>query len=336
VATHVRVGASVDLMRVPAGILPADQQNVNVFGETGSMLSADIKHMIEGLPDSTIPGDYFPLPPGDDVRNPDMPETLSALNSMLRPILASPGLSVLVFRPALAPGYDWWMAREPGVSPAGCDFGYTVENRLSFLRQEGYDPIDFDMGNSNSYWHHAALLPYISESENIVKFRRAPNGTPYPDMTKEREKWCAFRIHQQNRLLETLQTAITKRRPDLRLYVSLDGYNEWTRQTDYQKWHAGEVLVEDTGDLWQRHRSSTRDSNIPTCRFKHEDYHQALASGEYPVDLPESGLLAVQLRDLMRRREPKATRLSGILDLTSMPVSEAIPLIEGALAPKSK
>ena len=72
------------------------------------------------------------------------------------------------------------------------------------------------------------------------------------------------------------------------------------------------------------------------CRSNYEEFHLTVARGGDHTDLPESGFQALQLRYLMRRREPKATRLSGFLDLTSMPVSEAIRLIERAPVAKSR
>jgi len=138
--------------------------DINVLGETLTEIAKEhttqrpiVEPGYSGLSMTTVQnvgiqrqaalGDYLRL---------DQPETLRAVRARLLAVAAIPGLTGLVARDCLPPGYS--QGDMPYYDSSGSDdneFGYTPEMRLTMLRRFGSDPIDLPRGGDSQYWNFA-------------------------------------------------------------------------------------------------------------------------------------------------------------------------------------
>jgi hypothetical protein len=149
---HIAVYAAVDLLcwrkdgdaKTPAPWLSKVQPNVNVFGEASDvgyrrMLQADEVDQIYLHDNDDFLRDNAQ---GESWVSPLDPSVRSSLPKIIDNLARIPGLSGLVFQNTAGPGY---LASTSFVPPG---LGYTLDNRLSFLRQAHVDPIDVAVNNA--------------------------------------------------------------------------------------------------------------------------------------------------------------------------------------------
>lgn len=135
-ARGVRIGAALKLLKSGAPSLSPETYDRTVLGEDGL---AWLKRGREGF---LWQGLYQDLPPTPWL-SPAAPSAKAHLLARLSALAMRPPLQRVICVDTMPPGYNneprapfGLVAREAG------EFGYTVENRLSFLRQNHRDPID--------------------------------------------------------------------------------------------------------------------------------------------------------------------------------------------------
>lgn len=140
----------------------------------------------------------------------------------LQELAALPHLSALYFAELIPPGYQKPRRLEdPGsftLRPG--DFGYTLDNRLAFLRQTGCDPVDTYQPSAFS---SETSLPFFAPfgMMNQPTITRLPDGTiqrlpPPADVTKQ---WKEFRAAQVTAFLPKLRQRLQQAAPQLPVYV---------------------------------------------------------------------------------------------------------------------
>jgi hypothetical protein len=245
-----------------------------------------------------------------------LPETLADLKALVLPLGRTPGLNTIVFNDAAAPGYEWQSRTDSG--NAGLDFGYTLQNRLAFLRRGGSDPIDLDGGIERTSLSEIARLPFFDWRPGMVSEDSSSNHSDPAG------SWDDLRTRQQIHVLEALRDDLDKANHGLSFYLSASS-NE-----DYHLWTKSEKLASDSPN-----DSDSQKPTIPRYHHRHDEYIKALAAHEYPDHTSEAGAIATQLHSQLGLAPYDKGQSSeyAVLDLTSMPVRDAIPLIEGALLP---
>ena len=196
-AHGVPVGARVSLIHVaPAEVrkrIPGIE-DINVYGETGVGVGGGCEAKIRGVSTrAIISGRSCSTLTNKDSLAPEAIEARRRLATWLQDVTAIPGLAGIALDEAANPGHDWSAEANDDVKWAGTTFGYTVANRLAFLREKGYDPIDFD-DRTNDYddWElrTATKLPRFDTQgeEDIIGYYEQNDN---PD--KPREAWNDFR-----------------------------------------------------------------------------------------------------------------------------------------------
>jgi hypothetical protein len=330
---HLPIVAMVPLMRVPAGSIPPLWSDINLFGETGPQWAAESA----GLFDSAGTDAKAPLPnPATEVMNPSVPPVLAALKSRLAAVAAIPGLSGVTLSDAIAPGYGGsQIARD--ASSYGGDFGYSIENRLAFIRRKGFDPIDLD--------------PYFEKDERD----RLPIGLPFADDNGDEDddsgfgplarfptvlaEWQDFLAEQQGHLLKTLRADLRMLSPTLAVFVETPAPADASVGKQYYR-------------LWDKPDNAPLQTPTDRELIQQPSLIRTLAPAVVvspslfaglPTEKTEdaqlvarAGKLASMLRDLLEtdptdHETPHLT--TAVLDLTALPVAGAIALLKGVFLP---
>jgi hypothetical protein len=270
----------------------------------------------------------------EDVLRPDQPNLSETLMARLAPIAQTPGLVAFILRQAAAPGYDHnhsLTGTNLGYSEtnyddyhlrAGVDFGYTIENRLQFLRSEGYDPVDLDF-NLLTFDGPApdafaiALPPYFAL--RIYGYIRTAKPV---DVSEAQKEWRYMLAQQQRRFLAELRPKLEAVCGDLPLYLTLSGGEDQIYSTGtYSLWGKLETLP------------AYRGWGLSFNSYRHQAYEQAIVQGNCPPEISESGFVASLMRRWLASNivEPSQPSAATVVDLTAMPLAEALPLIKDAL-----
>jgi hypothetical protein len=149
---HTMVIAAVDMFcwrkdgdsASPAAWPSSIEQDVNVFGEpsdVGSRRLTPRTSIYSGMPG----GDFIDRLIGDRAKregwvSPLDPAVRKAMPLLIKQLAASPGLSGLVFQDVSPPGYGMM-----GVSMTSSELGYSLSNRVAFLRERHVDPVDLGL-----------------------------------------------------------------------------------------------------------------------------------------------------------------------------------------------
>lgn len=280
---------------------------------------------------------------GGDWLRVDVPETQAALKARLLDLAATLGLAGIVLRDTAAPGYA-----DPGTGDdrfsdgfGTPDLGYTLAQRLAFLRQESVDPID--IVSSQSYVSGADLrLPFFQDEQRHYTF---VDGRPVMQtgVQTAKQKWNAFRHAQNVRFLRDLHTALRAAHPRLPLFIrdrsdawSLYGHAGW-----YGSWDKADVLPpqvrsyfhgEDPGpSLLQTARSQSRQVLLGIAYYPPRPHSQATpptpldTTARSPKRDPAQAF-AAQVKSALDRD----TGWDGVvLDLSRAPIDEAVGLLKG-------
>jgi hypothetical protein len=152
-------------------------------------------------------------------------DTAALALARMRPVLdlaSVPGLAGIALSDTATPGYgpfhedsssDWYTA----LQDSG-DFGYNPEMRLTFLRQEGYDPVDLSLNGTDRFWNGSANLPFFPSSQIplYTTFAPRPDGSTRPNFKGlPEERWSAFRRAQNEQFLRSLYEKLREILPDL-------------------------------------------------------------------------------------------------------------------------
>ena len=195
----VLVGAMLPVAHLPENA-PAD---LNILGETGTY------------------------------RIPDAPETTRELLPRLRALATIPGLAGLALTETAAPGYLSATLSRFGRSN-NAEYGYTPTRRLSFVRSEGYDPIDL-----GSFVEVGFLSNPMRNS--MMQFRPSPD-TPRPTPpVNPLERWSQVRFEANKALLTQVYTTLKAASPSLPLWLKSrsQGFaqNDW-----FGSWDKADIL----------------------------------------------------------------------------------------------
>ncbi|WP_395091527.1 hypothetical protein [Armatimonas sp.] len=195
----IPVGATVALARLPENA-PAD---LNLLGETGPY------------------------------RIPDAPETAAALLPYLRTLAALPGLAGLALTETAAPGYLSGALSRFGRSNTS-EYGYTPARRLSFVRTEGYDPIDLGT------FSDVGFLTNPMRNNRMVF--RSPDGTPQPTPPPNpMERWNRVRFEANKALMSQVYSALKEVTPALPFWLKSRA-QEFSQSDWFGSWDKADAL----------------------------------------------------------------------------------------------
>ncbi len=307
--------------------LPAESRDINILGLSGFAYARQRLHSTAG---QASPWTRDTLIRSGDWLRPDAPSTAALLKKQLLDLAATPGLTGLVLRDTAAPGYA-----DPGVSNQNYsfgdskDFGYSLEARLQFLRQESMDPVD--LISANSYVGGADLnLPFFSDHALQPRMIQVENRwTQDPAFKSPVQQWKAFRHKQNARLLAELHAAVKTAHPNLALVIGSradDRFGEpW-----YGTW--------DKPDALPFRSPYVNEGNPPTLAQTARSFsRRILISIPYrtpSVPDPKYSPREAFTRTLGYSLERNKTGWDGIVfDLSDVPVERALPLLEALNPP---
>ncbi len=314
--------------------------DLNILGETGAAWGA--RRAASMTTQGTgIPREFFARA-GDWLR-PDVSVVATALKQWLQKIAALPGLAGLVLSDTGAPGYT---APDGGNHFfAGTDFGYTLEARLAFLRQEGYDPIDF-VGSSNRVSGVELELPFF---EDVGPRLIQVDGQYREDKSfvSPGQRWNAFRYQKNAPLLVDLYTAVRAVQPNLPLLMrnrTMPGFDPggW-----YGSWDKADVLPRQTfgsgGSALLSARSQAKRVFLNISYFTIEPGMMPASSGfamDFKPGTPEAFAFLLSLFlgfEKMEQTNGTSKAWDGIvLDMSQVSVKKAIHLLDALAPPPGK
>ncbi len=319
-AAHLPVLAVVRLLRQathrgPAGTGPLD---INILGETGSAYAARRAPSVRSQPWLAGVFDNY----GDWLR-PETRETAAALERRLVELAATPGLAGLVVRDAAARGYDEREEDNRGERTDSGDWGYSLENRLSFLREHGADPIDLLAARGSL--DTDVNPPFFPDSNRGRVYRKADGEYVEYTVAKEmRAAWHAARFEMAAGLRADLFAAIRAANPELPLFVQASSPVAW-----YSSW--------DQGDRLPRTRWPARGSYSVDLMARAQGrciLHNHTYRGDPKPDHPRyhnrprgSRAIAASLLRPMKDWD------GLVLDLSEMSTEQALPLLERSVFP---
>lgn len=215
----IAVGAAVSAFDAPADALPT--------GATPDLTAA-------GLTSDLYAQRWLPL------QDPQTTERIvrydDAVLLALSQLARLPKLASLYFTDLVPPGYQKQNNREAMMffsAPRLGDFGYTLDNRLAFLRQTGCDPIDSVPPPS---YNSDTTLPFFPPfgMMNRPNFIRQPDGTMVmqPPSPNVYQKWQEFRAAQNAAFLPRIFTHLKQAAPQLPLYAAGEGPFLWAGSWD--------------------------------------------------------------------------------------------------------
>ncbi len=334
---RVPIFAVIRLLQTPPAAAPApdapalaldalaDSRDLNLLGETAAVWAARQAALSPTTPQLAFMKETYGRM-GDWLR-PDAPTVAALLKQRLAQIAALPGLAGIALRDTAAPGYT-----DPGSSRSfsmdNADYGYTLENRLAFLRQQSIDPIDL---GSRTYIGVDTNLPFFSDQgPRLIRV----DGRMVEDTAalSPQQRWNELRYKKNAALLADLYATVraAAARPDLPLYIRDRisfgfGFGGW-----YGSWDKPDTLP----------RSALETLSTPEALFRsaRSQARRVLLSHSYSNVLPPPGLadnikpytpesLAFQLKMLLGHATGNWDGF--VLDLSDIPLEKALPMLEG-------
>jgi hypothetical protein len=330
----VPVWAAVRLLRRPAAgtgngsdsaeLLPRDR---NVFGETPAGFAArrgdapDSKRVAYWGEEIAARGRWDWLCLEDE-------KTRAVLADELARLAAVPGLAGLVLRDVAAPGRALPPDATPGTPLLGTYLGYTPQTRVEMIRRENVDPVDLLPSNGMGGEYEESLLPFFPEERpgaaspgpRQVRDPRTGEWRSEPPAPGETlwARWGALRRDENRRHLALLGAQLKTRLPaGIPLMLGLPNPDGALFASGYALWES------------------------PEQPPRAEDRPKPGAAGErlVPVvatDRSEPGTFA---RNGIAALPERAAQYNGggwngvVLDLSALPVTKALNLLRGAMAP---
>jgi hypothetical protein len=314
--------------------LAPEAQDLNVFGDTGVGWSTRISALVDGL-DSTDAWN-FAHPEPRDLLAPEAIPTLELLRARLHAAADVPGLAGIAFSLAAGPGHAYVTSLPTDTLP-GSFFGYTLANRLAFLRTQGFDPIDVDEWAGDSDHREigwATITPYFESegSEDFYEF-----GDVF-DQTPVRTAWRNLRVAGSGKLLTALHADLAAQHPMLPVYIGAfehdspdtdSGYFErWERKTSLPRGDFSAEAVRKDPALLRR--------AYTVIQIGKDDLSA-------PADVPATEALKAASADLIRQIRDALDPRTGlpskkvpahiVLDFTTLTPAQAVLLLEAALPP---
>lgn len=205
----ISIGAQVSVFRTTVPDAPLD---VTILGEPSDAEGERVARALSTVnspfafrmnPNARQPGVY--LEPNQ--------ATYAALTRELTLLARTPGLSTLVLTALTPPGYARFTPTYYGGS--SIDLGYTLANRLAFLRQESVDPVD--LGRN----YDSQLVPEVFQ-DNGANYIDLGNGQygPDPKYRNRNQLWSELRAKNVEGLTVPLYTKLREAAPNLRLFVA--------------------------------------------------------------------------------------------------------------------
>lgn len=152
------------------------------------------------------------------------PKDDATIEAFLKKLALLPGLAGLALKDTGGPGFAGQKSGGDGLQIGG-EVGYTPERRLAFLRQEGYDPIDF--GRYDYALQKTPELPFFPSREAAAGEAR----------------WFVFREDEVKARLTRFHRLVQANKPGLPLYLPdrvsdyADANTEW-----YGSWDSASTL----------------------------------------------------------------------------------------------
>jgi hypothetical protein len=145
------------------------------------------------------------------------PDEQNAQLQKVTAIASVVGLKGIVFRHVSPPGYIADLDRNSSMWPFE-GMGYTLPQRLAFLRKVGYDPVDFA---ENTFGLDISLdLPYFLTNALDARYKEvAGRMTEDTSYLPPPQAWKKFREGRNKEMLITLFSAAKKARPTLNLLI---------------------------------------------------------------------------------------------------------------------
>ena len=208
-AEGVSIGAQVSVFRTTVPDAPLD---VTILGERSDAEGERTARALAGVnspyaflmnPNARQPGVY--LEPN--------PATYAALTRELTLLARTPGLSALVLTALTPPGYARFTPTYYGGSSV--DLGYTLKNRLAFLREESVDPVDL----SRNYDSRLVPEAFADNGANYIDLGGGQYG-PDPKYRNRNQLWAELRARTVEGLTIPLYAKLREAAPGLRLFVA--------------------------------------------------------------------------------------------------------------------
>jgi hypothetical protein len=237
------VVALVHLLQVPpTAIPPGAQPDISLLGES-SIQGAERQRLRS---QRMNPEAAFPPPPEPLVYLSPTPATQKLLIDRAAAVAAIPGLAGLALRSVTPPGYE---PLNPSFSMGVPGLGYTLDNRLAFLKKESIDPIDLVSQYSDS----RLVSPFFQS--NGPGYIPLPNGQYDPDPKwRDRHKlWRELLGERIGSLKKTLFARLRTAAPTLPLWlnpdeaISMGGVGGF-----YGLWEKPEAKLVRVGDPWEQ------------------------------------------------------------------------------------
>lgn len=232
-------------------------RDTNLLGETGGAWAARRLTLPEGWP-----GTNAVLQQIGDYSRPDAPDVVVRTRRRLLALAQVPGVTGIVLTGALSPGYTNPKGGEEWDSDTTAEeMGYTLENRLAFLRQHGSDPIDFWGDYSQVDW----TLPFWGSPQ--PRMVEKPDGTWAPDSKVKniRASWNKMRYEKATKALRELFQTFRAQQPKLPLIlrdVAQSSYN-W-----YGTWEAADKLpsIDGTANIYSGEGPGPQGATLKAAR----------------------------------------------------------------------
>ncbi len=307
----------------PGGV-PADSLDINILGETGA---SHTRRRLAALATTQLAPwtrDTLARSGGDWLR-PDAPATPGLVKRRLLDLAATPGLTGLVLRDTAAPGYA-----DPGDSSSvysssdRADFGYSLDARLQFLRQEGMDPID--MGSSGFPGGADLSLPFFSDSSLRPRMIEVEGRwISDPNAKSPGQQWNASRNKRNVRLMGEVYAAVRAAHPNLALLLS--DRSDFSSQSWYGTWDKPDALP-------RRKLEFNEPSSATTAQTARSFSRRILLSATYRDPTVPDPNVKYTPREIYARTlgflfDREKGNWDGIVfDLSAVPVDKALSLLE--------
>ena len=290
----IPVGATVALARLPENA-PAD---LNLLGETGPY------------------------------RIPDAPETPRELLPRLRALATLPGLAGLALTETGAPGYLSSALSRFGNSRDSLEYGYTPARRLSFVRTEGYDPIDLGSFSDVGFLTN-------SMRNNRMMFRSPADTSQPPTPPNPLECWNRVRFETNKALMSQVYSALKEVTPTLPLWLKSRS-PEFAQSDWFGSWDKADalptfVLVFPTTPLADEERLDPYNPLPQARRTSRQILFTQAPSERFEGDkTPLSTWWSWMLTSgTSGQRNQKTFPWDGaVLDLSALPVEKAIATLQ--------
>jgi hypothetical protein len=180
-------------------------EDLNIFGEPANVgVERRSKDDVLNIQTKSMPI----ATAGQSWVSPLDPSVRKALPTMAKDLAEMPGLAGLMFQDTAPPGYDG----EADGLDTDLDLGFTVANRLAYLRAFHRDPIDMGGFGQASLW-----LPF--EGWSGYPFQFQINGFESSFFSPETNPWSKFRSDGDLALLKDCYLAAFNSKPKLPLLM---------------------------------------------------------------------------------------------------------------------